>query len=713
MKKFIVIAMALFICFSVSAQGLAEEIRTGVKAEPAPAPVVEVVPEKVEPAVTEAPAAEEEPAVVVETPAVVVEAPKAPTYKLGLGVVYSDSSTTTQAAYSATVAAVVVDEEGKIVDCRIDVAQNKMNGDAVDPEATFLSKYEKGYDYNMVKFSEATNEWFQQADAFASYVIGKTGEEVAALPTRVRGEDEPHPGYVVTTDETLFASCSITITEFMEAVSKAAKDPYAQSFQADGFTLGVACNSTAEDSTAPADGKNGTIKMHVEFAAAAVDGEGKILACVTDAIQPNHEVDDFGEIVGFTYKGTKKELGYDYNMVKYSEATNEWFQQAGAFEDYCEGKTADEVLALPTRVRGENEPHPGYVVTADETLFASCSISIPGFQSVIAKAAKNAAPEVEEAAAPTYKLGLGVVYSDSSTTTQAAYSATVAAVVVDEEGKIVDCRIDVAQNKMNGDAVDPEATFLSKYEKGYDYNMVKFSEATNEWFQQADAFASYVIGKTGEEVAALPTRVRGEDEPHPGYVVTTDETLFASCSITITEFMEAVSKAAKDPYAQSFQADGFTLGVACNSTAEDSTAPADGKNGTIKMHVEFAAAAVDGEGKILACVTDAIQPNHEVDDFGEIVGFTYKGTKKELGYDYNMVKYSEATNEWFQQAGAFEDYCEGKTADEVLALPTRVRGENEPHPGYVVTADETLFASCSISIPGFQSVIAKAAQNAK
>ena len=179
--------MALFICFSVSAQGLAEEIRTGVKAEPAPAPVVEVVPEKVEPAVTEAPAAEEEPAVVVETPAVVVEAPKAPTYKLGLGVVYSDSSTTTQAAYSATVAAVVVDEEGKIVDCRIDVAQNKMNGDAVDPDATFLSKYEKGYDYNMVKFSEATNEWFQQADAFASYVIGKTGEEVAALPTRVRG----------------------------------------------------------------------------------------------------------------------------------------------------------------------------------------------------------------------------------------------------------------------------------------------------------------------------------------------------------------------------------------------------------------------------------------------------------------------------------------------------------------------------------------------
>ena len=357
----------------------AEAPKTEVKAPETPAKVEET---KVE-----------TPAPVVEAPAPVVETPKATSgkYKLGMGVVYSDSSSTTQAAYSATVAAVVVDENGVIVDCKIDCAQNKMNGDAVDPEKTFKSKYELGYDYNMVKFSEATNEWFQQADAFAAYVIGKTGEEVAALPTRVRGADEPHPGYVVTTDETLFASCSISIPDFKEAVAKAATDPYAQEFETkNSFKLGVKCQSSAEDSTAPADGKNGTIKMYVNFGAAVVGKDGKILAAVTDAIQPTHEVDEFGEIVKNTYKGTKKELGFDYNMVKFSEATNEWFQQAAAFEDYCVGKTAEEVLALPTRVRGADEPHPGYVVTTDETLFASCSISIPGFQSVIAKAAKNA-----------------------------------------------------------------------------------------------------------------------------------------------------------------------------------------------------------------------------------------------------------------------------------------------------------------------------------
>ena len=397
MKKILIALLVALALFSFVSCGKKAETGTTTTTQTSTASAPKTEEAKTEVKAPETPAKVETPAPVVETPAPVAEAPVVETpkatsgkYKLGMGVVYADSSTTTQAAYSATVAAVVVDENGVIVDCKIDCAQNKMNGDAVDSEKTFKSKYELGYDYNMVKFSEATNEWFQQADAFASYVVGKTGEEVANLPTRVRGADEPHPGYVVTTDETLFASCSISVPDFMEAVAKAAADPYAQEFEASSFALGVACNSTAEDSTAPADGKNGTIKMYVEFAAAAVDGEGKILATVTDAIQPTHEVDEFGEIVKNTYKGTKKELGFDYNMVKFSEATNEWFQQAAAFEDYCEGKTADEVLSLPTRVRGADEPHPGYVVTADEALFASCSISIPGFQSVIAKAAKNA-----------------------------------------------------------------------------------------------------------------------------------------------------------------------------------------------------------------------------------------------------------------------------------------------------------------------------------
>jgi len=328
------------------------------------------------------------------------------------------------------------------------------------------------------------------------------------------------------------------------------------------------------------------------------------------------------------------------------------------------------------------------------------------------KEVKSEAPVTAQA--QTYKFGMGIVFDDGqSTETQVAYDAVVAVVVTDASGKIVACQIDDAQNKMSTTEVDPEKQFKSKYELKYDYNMVKYSEATNEWFQQVDAFEQYVVGKTADEVAAMPTRVRGADEPHPGYVVTADDTLFASCSIQITEFIEAVVKACNDAKGKTFStADAFTVGVAINSTADESTEATNDADGVIKMYAEFAGAVVGKDGKILAALTDAIQPQFKVNVDGEVTGTTWKGTKKELEYDYNMVKYSEATNEWFQQAAAFEDYCAGKTADEVANLPTRVRGAEEAHPGYIVTTDETLFASCSIQITGMMDVIAKAAKNA-
>ena len=634
-------------------------------------------------------------------------------YKLGMGIVYSDNHTDEQAAYDAVCAVVVTDSEGRIVECRIDDAQNKMNTDAIESSKEFRSKKELEFDYNMVKYSEAQYEWFEQVAAFEKYVVGKTAEEVSAIETRVRTADEPHPGYVVAADETLFAQCSIQITEFKEAVVKACSDSKAQTFTStDGsFSLGLKLESTAEETTAPTDEKDGTIKMYVDFGAAVVDKNGVILACLTDAIQPVFTVDSDLEITSSSYKGTKKELEYDYNMVKYSEAEYEWFEQAKAFEDYCVGKTGEEVASLPTRVRTDAEPHPGYVVTTDETLFAQCSIQITSFKSVISKAAENAAGEKSE---ETYSLGMGIVYSDNHTDEQAAYDAVCAVVVTDSEGRIVECRIDDAQNKMNTDAIESSKEFRSKKELEFDYNMVKYSEAQYEWFEQVAAFEKYVVGKTAEEVSAIETRVRTADEPHPGYVVAADETLFAQCSIQITEFKEAVVKACSDSKAQTFTStDGsFSLGLKLESTAEETTAPTDEKDGTIKMYVDFGAAVVDKNGVILACLTDAIQPVFTVDSDLEITSSSYKGTKKELEYDYNMVKYSEAEYEWFEQAKAFEDYCVGKTGEEVASLPTRVRTDAEPHPGYVVTTDETLFAQCSIQITSFKSVISKAAENA-
>ncbi len=320
------------------------------------------------------------------------------------------------------------------------------------------------------------------------------------------------------------------------------------------------------------------------------------------------------------------------------------------------------------------------------------------------------APAEEPAEAPAeaeYKLGLGISLNmDSSATNNAQVDACAAAVILDAEGKIVAARIDVAQNKMDvtDGAVDTEAAFLTKYEKGDDYNMVKFSDATHEWYEQAAAFEEYVIGKTADEVAGMETVVNEE-----GHAVTTDETLYASCSISISEFQEAIVKACNDEQGMSFTAaEGFKLGLAINSKADESVAATAEEDGVVKMYSEFGAVVVDGEGKILAALTDATQPQIKINAAGEIVETVFKGTKRELKEDYNMVAYSNATLEWYQQAQNFAEYAVGKTADELRAAETVVNEE-----GHQVFADETLYASVSISVDGMIGVVAKAADNAR
>ena len=304
-------------------------------------------------------------------------------YKLGMGVSLNmNSSKAGNAQVDACCAVVVLDKDGKIVACRIDVAQNKMDvtDGQVDTGKTFLTKVELGDNYNMVAYSDATHEWYEQAAAFEQYCVGKTADEIANMETVVN-----ESGHTVTTDETLYASCSISIDQFQDAVVKACNDDQAAAFTSDGtFTLGLAINSTAAESTAATAEEEGVVKMYSEFGAVVLDKDGKILAALTDATQPQIKIDAAGEIGEKTFKGTKRELKEGYNMVAYSDATLEWYQQAKNFTDYCVGKTAADLRATETKEDG------GHIVFADEELHASCSISVQGMIDVVAKAADNA-----------------------------------------------------------------------------------------------------------------------------------------------------------------------------------------------------------------------------------------------------------------------------------------------------------------------------------
>jgi hypothetical protein len=323
--------------------------------------------------------------------------------------------------------------------------------------------------------------------------------------------------------------------------------------------------------------------------------------------------------------------------------------------------------------------------------------------------------------AKEYKLGMGVVVgTDSSAEGNAQVDATIATVVTDKDGKIVLCRIDVAQNKMavTDGAVDTAKTFQTKMELGDAYGMAPVgidndgNGVCKEWYEQAKAFEAYVVGKTGTEVAALETQEAG------GHQIAVDKALLdAGCSMQITDFMAAVAKACADEQGMSFKtAATFTLGVAAKTTAAESTAATAEAEGVVKMYTDFAAAVI-ADGKIIATLNDAIQPQIKINAAGEIVEKSFTETKRNLKEGYNMATYGASMDnngdgkvlEWYVQSQAFSNYVVGKTGAEVAAMQTKTL-EN----GYQISADDALLtAGCTIQITGICAVVAQAANNAR
>lgn len=300
-------------------------------------------------------------------------------YKLGMGVVVSTASSKDEnAQVDATVAAVVTDASGKIVDCVIDVAQNKMAvaGGVATVGQTYLTKQEKKEDYGMKGVSGIGKEWYEQADHFADYVVGKTADEVNGIETAESN------GHMVATDKDILAGCTMQITDMIAAVVKACNDDQAKSFKASAApTVGLAAETedgSSKDATAE---EAGVAAMYTNFGAVVVV-DGKVAAAIVDVIQPKIGFDQNGAIGEVTFGGTKRELKEGYGMKGVSGIGKEWFEQSNFFTDYVVGKTVDEVAAIETVESN------GHNVASDADILAGCTMDISGCISVLTKAAK-------------------------------------------------------------------------------------------------------------------------------------------------------------------------------------------------------------------------------------------------------------------------------------------------------------------------------------
>ena len=325
-----------------------------------------------------------------------------------------------------------------------------------------------------------------------------------------------------------------------------------------------------------------------------------------------------------------------------------------------------------------------------------------------------------------YTLGMGVVVSlENSRIGYAQIDATVATVVLDENGKIVDCKIDAAYNKVDisDGYVTVPGEFKTKKELGYDYNMSNFGVDNNgdgrvlEWFEQARVFEQFVIGKTASEVEKLGRREHLQEVN--GHIISTDQTLLnAGCTIQIGDFVNAVVKACNDDQKMTFKSKGnFTLGLGINSYDNGSADAEYDGTGLVMVYSDMAAVVME-DNKILAALNDAIQPQIGFDIEGEITTKTFNGTKRELKENYGMVSLAGKLGldnngdgkvvEWYLQSAAFSAYVVGMTPAEVDKMPITINDR-----GYQISGDyDLLNAGCTIQITDIRDVVVEAAENA-
>ncbi len=324
----------------------------------------------------------------------------------------------------------------------------------------------------------------------------------------------------------------------------------------------------------------------------------------------------------------------------------------------------------------------------------------------------NATNNMEEATEETMeegaaKTGLAVISSiDSSTSATAEedglaqVNSFVVGVLVDEDGTIIDCAIDMAQTKINFSnegviTTDLTSEVKSKRQLGEEYGMKAVSEIGKEWYEQADAFAAYVIGKTADEVAGIAVDDAG---------LAADADLVASVTVHIGDFIEGVEKAVVN--AQNLGAASTDmLGLAVSTEITDSSDATADADGLAMAYSTYGVVTVNADGVVTSSYIDMSQGKVNFDATGTITTDLTVGpsTKRELGEDYGLRGASSISKEWFEESDAFSAYVLGKTADEVAGIAI----DEEGH-----AADADLVSSVTVHVSPFVSIVSAAIENA-
>ncbi len=109
-----------------------------------------------------------------------------------------------------------------------------------------------------------------------------------------------------------------------------------------------------------------------------------------------------------------------------------------------------------------------------------------------------------------WRTGLGVLTEAAGTDRAGSIRTVAAAVLLDADGKLAGATLDELELSVSADGtgkVTAPTDTRTKRQKGKDYPLAEVSGLKKGWAEQADAFSSWLEGKTPDEVKKLKTDV--------------------------------------------------------------------------------------------------------------------------------------------------------------------------------------------------------------
>ena len=238
-----------------------------------------------------------------------------------------------------------------------------------DISAEVPTKNELGEGYGMKAYAGSKYEWNEQVAALATYAVGKTVEELKSGAVDETGH---------AADADLASTATIYLGGYVSAIEAAVNNAQHLGASSGDKLVLVSLNSVGSSKNPEGD-KAGTAQLDADVTAVTMNG-GVITSCYIDSVQAKVNFDTTGTITTDLSAPilTKNEMGEGYGLKAYAGSKYEWNEQAAAFAAYVTGKTAEEVAGIAVNEK---------TAPADADLAASVTISIAGFQALIAKAA--------------------------------------------------------------------------------------------------------------------------------------------------------------------------------------------------------------------------------------------------------------------------------------------------------------------------------------